>query len=136
MPNRALIYAFPFFLLLMEWLLRVSLTVNSQEFVAPTIAAAGLGLLIPLTGFKRREVKIPDDTKRQIDALGWVLVPKRERHLIDFVWLAVLVALGGWASCLVFACKPQANPMRVAPFWYAMAVYFLAVIFSELKEAA
>jgi hypothetical protein len=135
MSNRALIYTFPFFLVLMEWLLRTSLRVDSREFVGPTIAAAALGLLLPLTGLKNREFALSDKTRRQIDALKAVIVPKRERILIDVVWLTILASLATWGCCLVFACKPEQNPIKVPPIYYSLVSYFVAVIFCEIKEA-
>ena len=135
MSNRVLIYTFPFFLLVMEWLLRVSLAIDSREFVGPTIAAAALGLLLPLTGLKNREFALSDRTKRQIEALNAVVVPKRERILIDIVWLTILGSLVIWGCCLVFACKPDHNPTKISPVYYGLGSYFIAVIFSEIREA-
>jgi hypothetical protein len=135
MSNRILIYAFPFFLALMEWLLRISLRVDSKEFVGPTIAAAALGLLLPLTGIKNRDFALSEPTRRQIEALKAVIVPKRERILVDIVWIVILTSLATWGACLVFACKPDINPLHVSPFYYALGTYFLAVIFSEIREA-
>jgi hypothetical protein len=135
MSNRVLIYTFPFFLLVMEWLLRVSLAIDSRDFIGPTIAAAALGLLLPLTGLKNREFALSDGTKRQIKALNAVVVPKRERLLGDIIWLTILGSLTIWGCCLVFACKPEHNPIKVSPVYYALANYFIAVIFSEIREA-
>jgi hypothetical protein len=135
MSNRVLIYTFPFFLALMEWLLRTSLRVESKEFVGPTIAAAALGLLLPLTGLKNHEFALSDSTRRQVDALKAVIVPKRERILVDIVWIVILGSLATWGACLVFACKPDSNPLHVSPIYYALGTYFLAVIFSEIREA-
>jgi hypothetical protein len=135
MSNRVLIYTFPFFLLVMEWLLRISLQIDSREFVGPTIAAAALGLLLPLTGLKNREFALSEGTKRQIEALNAVIVPKRERILVDIVWLTILLSLAVWGGCLVFACKPEQNPIKVSPVYYGLASYFIAVIFSEIRES-
>jgi hypothetical protein len=132
--NRLLIYTFPFLLLVMEWLLRISLQVDSKEFVAPTIAAAALGLLLPLTGRKKRYFQLKKVTRVQLEALKVDLVPRSERILIEIVWIAVLVSLIVWASCLVFACKPDDNPVRIAPVYYGLVSYFVAVVFSEIKE--
>lgn len=118
----------------MEWLLRASLQVNSAEFVAPTIAAAGLGLLLPLTGQKNRESSLPELLRAQVAALKLEFIPKRERILIQIVWIFVFVSLAVWACCLVFACKPQQNPLNVAPVFYGLGNYFLAVLFAEVKE--
>jgi hypothetical protein len=135
MLNRILIYTFPFFLLAMEWLLRISLAIDSRDFIPPTIVAAALGLLLPLTGYKNREFALSDSTKRQIEALHAVVVPKRERRLIDIVWLTILISLAVWGCCLVFACKPEHNPIKLSPVYYGLATYFIAVIFSEIREA-
>jgi hypothetical protein len=135
MSNRILIYTFPFFLIAMEWLLRISLRVDSREFVGPTIAAAALGLLLPLTGLKNREFALSDGVKRQIEALKAEIVPKRDRILIDIVWLTILASLAIWGGCLVFACKPEQNPLNISPVYYGLVSYFVAVIFSEIREA-
>jgi hypothetical protein len=118
----------------MEWLQRISLQVDSKEFVPPTIAAAALGLLLPLTGRKRRHFHLKKVTQVQVEALKVDLVLRSERILIEIVWIVVLLSLVVWASCLVFACKPDVNPIRIVPVYYGLVSYFVAVIFSEIKE--
>jgi hypothetical protein len=135
MVNRVLIYTFPFFLLVMEWLLRVSMQIDSREFVGPTIAAAALGLLLPLTAFKNRDDELSADTKAELDALKGEFVPRREKRLVEIVWLSIIVCLAVWGCCLVFACKPEHNPINISPVYYSLASYFVAVIFSEIREA-
>lgn len=119
----------------MEWLLRISMQIDSRKFVAPTVASAALGLLLPLTAPKSRELPLSEETRKQLDALKIDPVPRRERILADIVWLIVILSLGAWASCLVFACKPTQNPLNVTPIYYALATHFVAVIFSEIREA-
>jgi hypothetical protein len=133
MLNRVLIYAFPFILLVIEWVLRVSLVIDSREFVGPTIAAAALGLLLPLTGLKQREHS--EDAKRFLSTVNAVLVPKWEQRLIQVVWLFILATLALWACCVVFAFKPERNLTGLSPVYCAMAAYFVAVIASEIREA-
>ena len=134
MSNRVLIYTFPFFLVLMEWLLRVAVTVNSKEFIAPTIAAAGLGLLLPLTAPKNRAMALSETTLRELEATRVVIIPKRERVLIDVVWVLIFLALGAWAVCLVFACKPDADTLKLPHVLYGFVNYGLGVLCSEIKE--
>jgi hypothetical protein len=135
MSQRVLIYLFPFILALMEWLLRHGIQVNSAEFLAPTIASAALGLLIPLTGIKNRTFALDETTRRQIESLKAVIVPKRERLMINVVWIIILLSLALWGCCLVFTCKPESNPIKLSPLWYASAAYFIALICSEIREA-
>jgi hypothetical protein len=134
MPNRALIYLFPFILTILEWLLRKGLQTDSSEFVAPTIAAAALGLLISLTGIRRKDDAVSKMTLSLLGAIDMELTPKRQRILVEIVWIVFFFSLVIWVGCLVFECRPAANPWRVSPFWWSMGSYFVAVIFSELKE--
>ncbi len=49
MAKRILIYGFPFFLLLIETLMRKALGLNSEGLIGPALAAAGIATLLPLT---------------------------------------------------------------------------------------
>jgi hypothetical protein len=70
------------FLLLMEWLLRISMKTNSREFfVAPTIASAALGLLVVLTSPKSRQFPLSQATERRLEVLKIDPVLKRARIL-------------------------------------------------------
>jgi len=65
-----LIYGFPLLLLLFEWGLRSLLAVDSWGFTGPTLAAAGLSFLVPLTKPKTLSVGVPNAPNAIVGSRG------------------------------------------------------------------
>src|SRR3954463_14815061 len=93
-----LIYGFPLTLLLFEWGLRSLLAVDSWGFTGPTLAAAGLSFLVPLTKPKILNVAIAG----MPDA---VAISKGDNQFIAFIWLLVLAFLFIWSGACYASIK-------------------------------
>lgn len=93
---KILVYGFPLLLLLFEWGLRTIMKVDSSGFTGPTLAAAGLSFLMPLTKLKTRSIDVPGGDS--------VLVMTRaDEQLVGFIWLLVLASLFAWSLSCYFS---------------------------------
>jgi hypothetical protein len=134
MANRVLIYGFPLFLWFMEWLLRLPLQNGPTDFLAPTIAAAGLGLLLPLTAQSDWQAELKKVTVREIGILKLVVKKMgHERLFIESVWVGILVSVAAWAICVVTTCRPELLPFKWPHIYSAVGIYTLAVALGEIK---
>lgn len=98
-----LTYGFPLILLVFEWGLRTLMLVDASGFIGPTLAAAGLSFLIPLTRPKRLNATVPDYPKA-------VVTSRLDQQFVGLVWLLVLVSLFAWsASCYASIKTPDAT---------------------------
>ena len=81
-----LIYGFPLILLLFEWGLRSLLVVDSSGFTGPTLAAAGLSFLVPLTKPKTLNIQVTG-------AQNVVVTSKADNQFVAATWILVLAFL-------------------------------------------
>jgi hypothetical protein len=91
MITKALIYGFPFFLILLEWLLRSSLRLETQSLMGNTLASVGLGFVVPLVRPKKRDLRISPELLRKLEQERIVLISAREKKFIEFIWLCVFI---------------------------------------------
>lgn len=124
-----LTYGFPLILIGFEWGLRQLMEVDSSQFIGPTLAAAALSFLIPLTRPKR--VKLSDEN------LGYVAVNARDQHFIPVVWLFVLVGLFAWSASCYFSANTSQIVIFSLPIYTAIGLgaYFASLILVMIKEA-
>ena len=124
-----LTYGFPLILLVFEWGLRTLMLVDTSGFIGPTLAAAGLSFLIPLTKPKRIDVLVPSLP----DAL---VTSKRDQEFVGLIWLLFLASLFAWsASCYTSIRFPE-NRVFGWPvhFVIGLGTYLLSLIMTFVKE--
>jgi hypothetical protein len=141
-PNRLLVYAFPLPLWTVEYLMRL-LAGEAQragEFFAPSLAAACIGLCLP--------VCIPKtfSTEKYQQMTGVRLPPRfvirtrLDSTLVPFAWMAVGVTFVIWACALFTSIGGRSEPLRGLFEAYgqhiSVTIYALAVLMTELKERA
>lgn len=135
MIKRVLIYGFPFFLLLIEALFRAALKLDTHAFMGPTIAAVGVGFLLPLIIPKPRQFSLSESVREEIAEHGITIIPTAEQRLIDVVWIFIFLLTSSWVGSLyVSSTQPDL-------LWFDMKAYlilgfvnyFVGVLFCELK---
>ena len=136
MVKRILIYIFPFFLLVIEAILRAILSLDTKTFVGPTLAAVGIGFVIPLIKPRQRDYNIRPDLKATLIKEGFLLISKRVEIFIDFVWLFTFIFTGCWACTLYLSNKlPDYYWLGIPAYLFlGLLCYFGGVVFSEIRE--
>jgi len=124
-------YSFPFFLIGLEWVIRSRIADSSQvdthEFLAPTLAAVAISILIPCTSLRKRTIRLADPTI--------VVISKREEVYASTMWLMILALTSVWAYTLRLSCLHVSYGFfRHDTLFYGLISYFVAIIFSELRE--
>ena len=124
-----LIYGFPLILLLFEWGLRSLLLVDSWGFVGPTLAAAGLSFLVPLTRPKTLHVLVPDMPNA-------VVTTKRDLNFVVSIWILLLLYLFIWCgACYSSLVHPFHQTFGVSThFAIGIVAYMFSLIMSFVKE--
>ncbi len=124
-----LTYGFPLILLLFEWGLRAALTVDTSGFFGPTLAAAALSYLVPLT----RPYEKQDSWARSRQ----VLVTSRfDASFVAFTWLLVLLCLFAWAAaCYCSLVTPADKTLGVAThISIGGGAYIISLVMTSIKE--
>jgi hypothetical protein len=134
MLTRILAYGFAFFLLFLEWLLRKLANIDSHEFMGPTLAAAGVGFLVPLTTAKNKLSTLPTSTQLQLN--GYYVISSREQIFVDLSRMFLFVLVASWAYDLFLVCTRSAGFLGLSPVVLGLITYFVAVVLAEVKEAA
>lgn len=93
-----LIYGFPLVLLLFEWGLRSLMAVDSSGFTGPTLAAAGLSFLVPLTKPKILNVQVTG-------AQNVVVTSRADNQFVAATWILVFAFLFVWSSSCYASIK-------------------------------
>lgn len=138
MVKRILMYGFPFFLILIESILRGTYSLKSQPFIGPTIAGAGVAFLLPLIVPKKKDFHISENIKRKLKEKGITIISRRDKVLIEVVWLFIFLCTALWAYSVLLSCRsPQINwwlwPSSLYP---AIFCYLSGVLLYEIKEVA
>lgn len=122
-----LIYGFPLTLLGFEWGLRTMLAVDSGGFTGPTLAAAGLSFLMPLTKPKKKNLPGHDDV---------IAVSKADAALTPILWISVFAFLFSWSwSCYVSLKLPNDTTFGFASHLViGGAVYIVSLLLTAIKE--
>lgn len=131
---RAWIYLGPICLAVLEVIVRTLLKVNeTTEFIGPTIAAAAIAMVLPLTVL--RTLKSKGD--------GYAQVQNAE---VTFVfWLSFVIVIMGilWALDLCLALKPDSLPFvsnflnraHIGTICLWVVVYLLGIALTEFRES-
>lgn len=140
-PAIVLSCMFPFFMLFVEWFLKVtsfSSGTGAIDFFGPSLASAGLGFLVPLTIPKSPSASIGIDkrTIKSLEEKGVELRLKGDDTFSQFVWLAILVFLCVWMVCLHISSNYPNMLYLQFPvhLWLGLFNYFIGVILTCAKE--
>ncbi len=138
-------YFFPIFLLLVEWFLRSAFKLNTQEFIGPTLASAGAGMLITLTNFKDKSQKavpenLPPDLKRFVTDNGYKLELAgidKTRVFSNISWIFTFLLTLLWIWSITLSTQSPSLMLGAFPAHYypGAASYLLGLMFSEIREA-
>lgn len=124
-----LTYGFPLVLLLFEWGMRAALKVDASGFFGPTLAAAALSYLVPLTRpFERRDSWV--QSRR-------VLVTSRfDANFVALTWLLVLLCLFAWAAACYFSLvTPTDKTLGFATHTtIGGGAYIISLVMASIKE--
>jgi hypothetical protein len=136
MIKRILIYGFPFYLILIESILRKAYRLESEAFIGPTLAAVGVSFLLPLIVPKKRDFPVTQQTKQEVEAHGMTMRYKSEERFIDAVWLFIFTLTACWTYCLYLSSQSQIQLWWTFPIYKIIGFfnYFVGVLFSEIKE--
>ena len=124
-----LIYGFPLVLLLFEWGLRSLMAVDSSGFTGPTLAAAGLSFLVPLTKPKSLNVQVAGMPNA-------VVTSRADNQFVATTWILVFVFLFVWSwSCYVSIKSPEHNVFGVAKHLLIGGIaYLVSLVMTFVKE--
>lgn len=102
--------------------------VDTSGFIGPTLAAAGLSFLIPLTRTKRIDLPVPNFP----DAL---VTSKKDQELVGLIWLLFLASLFAWsASCYTSIRAPDDSVFGwPVHFVIGLGTYLLSLIMTFVK---
>jgi hypothetical protein len=143
--DRALVYLFPFFLLFLEIILRDAFKVNARDFIGPTLAATGVGLVIPLTGHKSTKLNqsLPGIDKKllgklqELQAQGFTIEPKSLRTFRSACWVIAFLLIAAWIWTVTQSLNADAPLWGPFPdhYYVGMASFVLGLLMSEVKES-
>ena len=125
-----LVYGFPLILLWFEWGLRTVIGVDSWGFTGPTLAAAGLSFLVPLT---KPKVIITQATPTQRRT---VMTSRADLAFVGVVWILVLAFLFLWAGACFSSVKHPDDVVYGLSIHFAigLGVYFVGMVMTFIKE--
>ena len=109
-----------------EWGLKLMLDQEATSFFGPTIAAAGLSFLIPLT-----EPKV-------LSVNGNIMTTSvNDNRLIGLLWILILISLFAWAASCYYSLKRPADLVfDLCPYHLLIggSVYLLSIVMSYVKR--
>ena len=124
------------YLIVVEIIFRTAFHQDTMGFVGPTIAAAGLTSLIPLTELKGPKVPLSDETRKVLEKNNCMPVKTADARLVPLVWIFILLAFLVWFwSCTCSIEEPQAK-LWFAPKHIAVGSinYVVAMLCALLKS--
>lgn len=91
-----LIYGFPVFLILIEIMVRAMMSVNTQDFVGPTLVAASLSLLFPLTSPERAPTEAFQELADAFPGMTVSIHDDSDDTFIGLIWLMMIGGIMAW----------------------------------------
>lgn len=135
--HTVLVYGFPLLLLLFEWGLRAGLKVDASGFMGPTLAAAALSVLLPLTKPVVRKLDGFDSLSLGNHFSSSVVLTSRfDINFIAFIWVLFLLTLFGWAAACYFSLvSPNDTTLYFATHnTIGGCAYMVSVVMTSIKE--
>ena len=138
---RILLYAFPFLLILVEWIIRSTAEKRDvRDFLAPSIAAAALPLLIPLLEPKDAQAELIDPELVKRIPANHTLRSKSDERVIGVTLFALGIGFVVWALILrssIVGDVPLGLPSELygfrTPILASGVLYFMAAMMTEVK---
>ena len=133
-------YLFPFFLLVLEGVLRSAFELDTREFIGPTLAATGVGMVISLTSYqsdKSIPEQIPKDIKKYIRENDLRVETKRSILYKNLSWIFTFILVLLWIWSLILSTKFSNSTIWIFPSQYYPGIgsYLVGFILTEIKEA-
>lgn len=138
--ERAPGYLFPFFLLTVEVILRDAFQLNTSEFIGPTLAAAGAGMVIYLVSYHDCNIlpsDIPEEVKTYLSQNDKYRLETNLSILFrNFCLIVTLILTLLWIWAIILSTQSPDLMWWFFPVHYypGMASYILGAILSEVKE--
>lgn len=132
-------YLFPFFLLTLEWVLRSAFQLNTQEFIGPTLAATGVGMVISLTSYRSCKM-VPENTPANIKKYILENKLRVETKLSIFFknlcWTLTFILILLWIWSIILSTQSPNDILWLFPKQYypGIASFFIGFVLSEIKE--
>ena len=133
----ALIYGFPLYIVLIELLVRAFLAIDTQAFVGPSLAAVGLGFLVPLLHLKDRASEYGEAVDKEAQEKEAILVTKKDLDFLMVVIAILLLLLVLWVVSLVLSVQDPIPRLGIIPIPYLSGVpsYIIGIVLSVVKES-
>jgi hypothetical protein len=131
---RIMLYVFPLFLLFLEWVIRVAS--NNEEhnaFWMPSLATAGMGLLLPLLAAESDETRLRAPKWKGI--VNRNLPPMALIALFAGMALWCLILLGGLKQRMLLPGLPGTD-FDPAQLWAVLYYFLIGLGLSEAKWGA
>jgi len=131
-----LMWGFPFYLIILEFLFRSVSGLDVSSFIGPAIATAGLSFLLPLTKPKLHTELFSANLLEEVLGSGGEIVNIKDQRLIPFIWISILCGflIWFWSS---FVSSTSSNAMfYFIPLHIAIGLinYIIAAAFTLAKE--
>jgi hypothetical protein len=110
---------------------------ESVPLSGPNIAAAGLALMCPVV-IPKRVTDLPEAIKKEAKEKHCSIMTEADRRLTDVAWVILFLFAGAWGYCLYLVHLPQVPRFYgFSEQWViGIAIYFVAVLLTEIKEVA
>ena len=96
---------FPFQLLLIEWLIRQVGGWDTINFVGPSLAATGLGLMVTVLEPKQIDLHVSQQYLARLRSAKFRLVNASDQRIMDLALWALLFGLTLWIGSLYVSTK-------------------------------
>ena len=120
---------------------------ETRAFIGPTLAAAGIGMTLPIVSYNDRRRTLTEVSTRirnTIDARGFFLDSKRAKYLRIIAWLFVIFLTAIWA----YALYCSVNDFQISYYFkwlllniqvrfqyiLGVACFFGGIAITEVKE--
>ena len=127
---KILVYGFPLILLIFEWGLRSILNVDTSGFTGPTLTAAALTMLVPLSQPKKLDMPIDNVSKA-------IVISKNDsEYFIPIVWIFIFAYLFLWETSCFYSIKHPLLTIIGIPthFFIGLITYVVSLIMVVIKE--
>ncbi|MEL6116267.1 hypothetical protein P0Y67_13695 [Photobacterium sp. SP02] len=124
-----IVFGFPMILVAFEWLLRSIANIDTFGFVGPTLAAAAISFVVPLTKLKEELL--------EADGKEWIKVSKRDSRFVYFVWLMLLIGLLSWFWVCTLSINSSGQSIADFPTHVVVGsiMYVVSIGLCAIKEA-
>ncbi len=125
-----------------EYIFRSALKTEVEDLLGPTLASAGVGLMLPLVIPKKVSERLPEEIRAQVNEHGLTVTSARDQSFILICLIALFAVFTVWIYTLWLA-KQTPTPLFVLPIWgvscvaykvWGWSCWIFGVVLSEVKE--